>query len=301
MTTYAIEEQKLTNIADAIRSKTGGVDTLSVDEMVTEIEGISTGAGEVSWNDLTDKPFYETEPVETVLADNVIVTTSDNSSQTQNDPIGFKVEEGVEYTVIFNGVEYLCVGTKDDWGGAFIGSRTLWYYEPYNKTEEPFAYGNGWFMTAVDGTYTVSIFATLPEVHKIDGKYLDYESSEFRNGVKNAVMFDEAYLEVGTTKLRDICPDAQYESKTIGLVSFSDAQGVHSLFVFSSSFTIYNGVPTVLLSCIQTTGEEGLIRFEVAFPSEDLDAVANDIKTYKTVIPTEKYINSLIEAKLAAQ
>ena len=46
MPIYAIEGQQLTNIADAIRSKTGGTDTLSVDEMVTEITNIK-GGGEI--------------------------------------------------------------------------------------------------------------------------------------------------------------------------------------------------------------------------------------------------------------
>lgn len=36
---------KLTAIADAIRGKTGGTDALSLDAMVTEIEGIETGGG----------------------------------------------------------------------------------------------------------------------------------------------------------------------------------------------------------------------------------------------------------------
>ena len=36
---------KLTNIANAIRSKTGGTDALTLEQMVTEIEGISGGGG----------------------------------------------------------------------------------------------------------------------------------------------------------------------------------------------------------------------------------------------------------------
>jgi len=57
MATYAIEEQQLTNIADAIRTQTGGTETLSLDEMATEISNISGGV--TSWNDLEDKPFGE--------------------------------------------------------------------------------------------------------------------------------------------------------------------------------------------------------------------------------------------------
>ena len=36
---------KLTNIANAIRGKTGGTDKLTLDEMATAIEGIESGGG----------------------------------------------------------------------------------------------------------------------------------------------------------------------------------------------------------------------------------------------------------------
>jgi hypothetical protein len=35
--------EKLTNIADAIRNKTGGTEALTLDQMVTEIDGITVG------------------------------------------------------------------------------------------------------------------------------------------------------------------------------------------------------------------------------------------------------------------
>ena len=37
--------EKMTTIADAIRAKTGKTDALTLDQMVTEIEGITTGGG----------------------------------------------------------------------------------------------------------------------------------------------------------------------------------------------------------------------------------------------------------------
>lgn len=43
MTIYAVEDGQLTNIANAIRSKTGGTDMLSLNEMVNEIESIEVG------------------------------------------------------------------------------------------------------------------------------------------------------------------------------------------------------------------------------------------------------------------
>lgn len=42
---YIITDTQLINIADAIRAKTGKVDTITVDEMPDEISGISGGGG----------------------------------------------------------------------------------------------------------------------------------------------------------------------------------------------------------------------------------------------------------------
>lgn len=42
---YLVEENRLTAIADSIRSKTGGSDTLTLEEMPIAIEGIETGGG----------------------------------------------------------------------------------------------------------------------------------------------------------------------------------------------------------------------------------------------------------------
>lgn len=112
MTTYAIEEQKLTNIADAIRGKTGGVDTLSVDEMATEIGNINTGVGEVSWNDLKDKPFYET-----VVRDFTVECAADSGTLLEGFP-AFEVGDTVAVTV--DGVEHSLVAFDYE-GLAVIG------------------------------------------------------------------------------------------------------------------------------------------------------------------------------------
>lgn len=45
MAKYFIQEETLTAIGDAIRSKTGGTDILTPAEMVTAIEGIEAGGG----------------------------------------------------------------------------------------------------------------------------------------------------------------------------------------------------------------------------------------------------------------
>lgn len=47
--------EKLTALAEAIRGKTGGTELLTLDQMVTEIEGIEVGGGSMFVSVLTDK------------------------------------------------------------------------------------------------------------------------------------------------------------------------------------------------------------------------------------------------------
>ena len=44
-TYYKINGERLTEIADAIREKTGGTELLTLDQMVDAINGIQTGGG----------------------------------------------------------------------------------------------------------------------------------------------------------------------------------------------------------------------------------------------------------------
>ncbi len=63
---------KLTAIADAIRAKTGGTDTLTLDDMATEIAGIETGGGvDTSMQDIiisgTTIEYYRNDRVTNVI------------------------------------------------------------------------------------------------------------------------------------------------------------------------------------------------------------------------------------------
>lgn len=57
---------KLTAIADAIRSKTGGTDTMTLDEMVTEISNMTVGNGGSGSNTETTMSFDSATGVLTI-------------------------------------------------------------------------------------------------------------------------------------------------------------------------------------------------------------------------------------------
>ena len=54
MADYKISGERLTSIANAIRGKTGKEDSLTLEQMVTEIEGIEAGGGSPFTTGVTD-------------------------------------------------------------------------------------------------------------------------------------------------------------------------------------------------------------------------------------------------------
>ena len=54
MSNYIIQSETLTNIANAIRAKTGNSGTLTPSQMATEISNISSGGGSITGIDLSN-------------------------------------------------------------------------------------------------------------------------------------------------------------------------------------------------------------------------------------------------------
>ena len=205
MTTYAVEGQQLTNIADAIRSKTGGVDTMSVDEMPVEIEKISVGCGVVSWNDIEDKPFGNYENKTAVMENatcEFAVQWDYAEKKYDNCPFSytgsFFIKIGKTYAVEWDGQTYLCQAIGNSSGdheyAIGIGNMSLingtanseMYgvfssKDDWEDTGEPFALfffnyytvWNGAF-AKTEGEHTFSIYLYEEETEKLDVKFIPW-------------------------------------------------------------------------------------------------------------------------------
>ena len=137
----------------------------------------------VSWNDLKDKPFY-TETVEEVVLPRVEVTGRMSTQYEGKDgyiPIPFVSNR--HYIVVFDGVEYECVGTTVEYGGVYrvsIGNPKLITVNA-DDNGMPFAiisYSDAdgdWctsYGTEVDTYHTFEIRQKVETTHTLDPKYL---------------------------------------------------------------------------------------------------------------------------------
>lgn len=134
------------------------------------------GGGVSSWNDLTDKPFYS-ERVE-VLPETTVEIDPDIGVGIISGE--FTMEVGKEYTIIYNGVEYV-VSNGFELRDEFIIGNAGALAETFPITEEPFclAYGNimddgtyAWAVAALDGSTSVTLSITLDNVTPIPQKFV---------------------------------------------------------------------------------------------------------------------------------
>lgn len=166
-----------------------------------------------SWNDLTDRPFYE-ESSEVTMLDNVVMDCTSSTRYSIADlPYGFN--EGNTYTVTVNGTEYSCVAYMINEAGLMIpaiGNGTLAGLTGGNG--EPFvaamAMGEFTMWFAEPGTYTVTIRETSI-IHKIDEKFIpdidwsdigvNYNTITWDGSTNDREFFEMPFIENTTMKL----------------------------------------------------------------------------------------------------
>jgi hypothetical protein len=130
--------------------------------------GSGGGGGVSSWNDLTDKPFGEKIFVE-ILPETAFQIDSANGNTTIE--TSATLQEGKEYTVIFDNVEYNCTA-YDSQGVIAVGNETI--VGGTNGDNEPFVFAdlNGaWMVIAQSvGSHTISVAQTGEK--QLDEKYI---------------------------------------------------------------------------------------------------------------------------------
>lgn len=161
----------------------------------------NAGAGAKSWDDLEDKPFYEVDS-RTIYLDEQKVDGFTNWDEgiyqcSANLSLTSLIEVGKNYTVNWDGVEYICE-LKETEGGLYFG------FNPYGASgstkEYPFGfwfqykYENGksctnlllyLYATSSESSHTASIYEDSMEIKKLDKKYLPDDINADWNTLKN--------------------------------------------------------------------------------------------------------------------
>ena len=173
-----------------------GTYTVSVSTISFEENFLPDHKHSYSWNDLTDKPFYDIERVATEL---IPETTISNFTEGEyygvyyycNVPTDYYVRFSLDktYTVIWDNTIYEDVTCQDTLGGAMLGSSERQIAGAYGETNE---YPFGILMQNIDGgyelcvasednqTHTVKVMETIskPQFKALDKKFIPSELME---------------------------------------------------------------------------------------------------------------------------
>lgn len=132
----------------------------------------------VSWNDLSDKPFYDEYTYEELLPEQSVELTSPNNIPPASASVNFPstssgLKNNTTYKIVFDGVEYICLS---DVKYASIGNEHI-KYESDPDTGEPFEITKrgsiGCTIYATDsGTHTIAIYELVSTIHHINEKYI---------------------------------------------------------------------------------------------------------------------------------
>ena len=155
-----------------VKSAVGTLYTLG--EALTNISSGSSGGGVSSWNDLTDKPFGE--EITEILPETTVEIDPDMGMGII--PVDFTVVGGKDYTVKFNGVDYVtsCIEPVE---GVFALGNLGAFGEDFPITEHPFVIASeymddgtiAWAVGALDGSASVTL-SIVETITKIEKKYI---------------------------------------------------------------------------------------------------------------------------------
>ena len=172
---------KLTAIADAIRSKTGTTEPMTLDEMAVAIEGISAGGDELEV--VVEKTQFEGEEYELPVNPGIVFA-------------------GQTLKITFDGVAYVCEPWNGKFGFICYGNGD---YDAGNvgkgDSTVPFFFDESGFLATSSGTHTIKIelpssggSAEIPTCtvrffsSGVDAGYYGYYSySKYENGVISVV------------------------------------------------------------------------------------------------------------------
>lgn len=121
--------------------------------------------------------YYEEDIIEVLVEEQTIsgFALMQEPIYAVQDPFEFMPEEGITYTVTWDGVEYTCPLIVDDNAGyACIGNEN--YINMLSGGDIPFAliFGNGLFVAteSSEESHTISISRVSNVLHQIDEKYI---------------------------------------------------------------------------------------------------------------------------------
>ena len=204
---------------------------------------------DISWNNLTDKPFYESITGDILLEEQTVdCSTADSNGYKTTVQTALQYTVGNEYTVLWDGVPYTLTATNDPWGNKY-----LYWGGSAPNTGEPFFIG--FTGSSIDvfaetqGEHTLSIYANYNyELKQLDEKYIPNIS--WNN------LSDRPFYE-------NISGDILLEEQVINFTS--DRIFKELSFIDNTIYTvIWDGVK---YECLKEEGKNYIGNFSIVVPS----------------------------------
>lgn len=149
------------------------------------------GGGVSSWNDLTDKPFYEeSEEVDIFAEQEITLTVEEGMGMYDVTPAPFTLTEGDTYRVVSDGTEYtlVCESSNgvlalvnlilDENGDATIGSFQIIYASPEVAATEGGVLGIVFYDS--NESHTLAIYHNSTVIKTLDEKFLPMDVIDAR-------------------------------------------------------------------------------------------------------------------------
>ena len=229
------------------------LDTDYINEMIDEkMENAPQGSGGVtSWNDLQDKPFYSEGGFVEILPSTMLEPADpDPDMPMYVMQMTTAIENGVTYTVNWNGVEYQCTSVEmNDDGDQFIMLGNLGMSGEAPDTGEPFFFGyvpsEGTAMCyALDGSQTLTISIGVGGViyHKLPAEYIDLQWSPNPTGEKvlgaeKTITSVTSYPDDTSGGFPGITSDGMYHGKY--LIVYLDGERYECRVTYNDDYDMY--------------------------------------------------------------
>lgn len=216
-----------TNVTNKPLSAAQGVAIKTLIDEIKEVKADWSQNDSASIDYIKNRPFWTGNPVETPLVDSVTFNTTarDGYAYAKN-PFLLELIEGVEYDVTWNGTTYISTCRLLS-GAPAIGNASI--LGMGDDTQEPFLInymGSNYVYALSAESVVVSIVGHIPEIHKIDNKYIDFPEGSYI-GVTNE-NFGEVFNDYENNTASGGFSHAEGSSTTAS-GNFSHAEGAHTI------------------------------------------------------------------------
>jgi hypothetical protein len=217
-----------TNVVNKPLSAAQGVAIKTLIDEIKDVKADWNQNDSTSIDYIKNRPFWTGNPTETPLVNSVTFnTTAGNGYAYARNPFFIELIKDVEYDVTWNGTTYTST-CKLLSGVLAIGNASI--LGMGSNTQEPFLinYQNGanYVYASNAQSVTISIVAHIPEVHKIDNKYIDFPEGSYI-GVANE-NFGEVFNDYENNTASGAFSHAEGSSTTAS-GNFSHAEGANTI------------------------------------------------------------------------